>query len=210
MDATSASHGRLDYTRVCVELDASKPIIQQAKIYKSTSQPYSMKAEFEWLPLYCQDCKVFGHSPSNCSSKPKMRSENRVSEGALAQSSEWRVVVKNKSKGKAIAVDTGTSGTRNMAETSSPQKASEPHVACIDLKTLVRQSQDLGHSTGNVRLLSSNVDQDVTPIQAQNTMDVNTLSPLASPILPLLAAFGGDRNASQVADKGGTKQLKSL
>ncbi|KAJ6672982.1 GLYCINE-RICH CELL WALL STRUCTURAL PROTEIN 1.8-LIKE [Salix viminalis] len=56
---------RLDYARVCVEVDASQPFVTQFDINTPFSdEPLHLTVEYEWIPPRCDKCKVFGH---NCS-----------------------------------------------------------------------------------------------------------------------------------------------
>ena len=59
---------RLEYARVCVEIDASLPFVHRYEIDSPlSSDPISIDVEYEWKPSRCDRCKIFGHS---CSSKP--------------------------------------------------------------------------------------------------------------------------------------------
>ncbi|KAJ6346531.1 hypothetical protein OIU78_009042 [Salix suchowensis] len=62
---------RLDYARVCVEVDAALPYVHKFEIECTLSAaPISIEVEFEWKPQRCEKCKVFGHS---CTSKPLVK-----------------------------------------------------------------------------------------------------------------------------------------
>ncbi|KAG5224321.1 DUF4283 domain-containing protein [Salix suchowensis] len=54
---------RLDYARICVEVDASMPYVQQFEIECPLSEdPIQIGVEYEWKPSRCEKCKVYGHS----------------------------------------------------------------------------------------------------------------------------------------------------
>ncbi|KAF9673205.1 hypothetical protein SADUNF_Sadunf11G0124400 [Salix dunnii] len=54
---------RLDYARVCVEVDASLPYVHTFEIECSLSTtPIKVDVEYEWKPQRCDKCHVFGHS----------------------------------------------------------------------------------------------------------------------------------------------------
>lgn len=61
---------RLDYARVCVEVDASLPYVHEFEIESPlTSEPITVKVDYEWKPPRCAKCMIFGHS---CSITPAL------------------------------------------------------------------------------------------------------------------------------------------
>ena len=75
-DAISARQGRLDYARICVEFHAAAEIRRKVHFFKASGEPYDVTAEYEWLPLRCGRCKVFGHSSGFCSAQQALASNN--------------------------------------------------------------------------------------------------------------------------------------
>ncbi|KAJ6871911.1 hypothetical protein NC651_031103 [Populus alba x Populus x berolinensis] len=54
---------RLDYARVCVEVDAALPYVHEFEIESPlTSEPITVKVDYEWKPSRCEKCRIFGHS----------------------------------------------------------------------------------------------------------------------------------------------------
>jgi len=54
---------RLEYARLCVEVDASLPFVHSFEIDSPLSiAPITVTVEYEWKPQRCDKCKVFGHS----------------------------------------------------------------------------------------------------------------------------------------------------
>ncbi|KAJ6346535.1 hypothetical protein OIU78_009046 [Salix suchowensis] len=54
---------RLDFARVCVEIDATQPFVHNFDINTPLSNtPLHIEVEFEWKPLRCAKCQLFGHS----------------------------------------------------------------------------------------------------------------------------------------------------
>ncbi|KAJ6287977.1 hypothetical protein OIU76_026572 [Salix suchowensis] len=54
---------KLDYARICVEVDATLPYVHQFEIDCTLSDtPIQIEVEYEWRPRRCEKCKVFGHS----------------------------------------------------------------------------------------------------------------------------------------------------
>ncbi|KAJ6750280.1 hypothetical protein OIU85_000874 [Salix viminalis] len=59
------THGctKLEYARVCVEIDASLPYGHSFEIESILSpEPIQVTVEYEWKPVRCSKCSVFGHS----------------------------------------------------------------------------------------------------------------------------------------------------
>ncbi|KAJ6321112.1 hypothetical protein OIU78_016338 [Salix suchowensis] len=62
-DAQTFSCTRLEYARVCVELDAAHPITHKFEVdYPLSSDPITVEVDYEWKPSRCSKCKYFGHS----------------------------------------------------------------------------------------------------------------------------------------------------
>ena len=54
---------RLDYARVCVEIDVAQPFIKNFDLNNPLSaEPIHIEVEYEWTPARCEKCKVFGHA----------------------------------------------------------------------------------------------------------------------------------------------------
>ncbi|KAJ6426732.1 hypothetical protein OIU84_022343 [Salix udensis] len=54
---------RLEYARICVEIDASLPYVHKFEIDTPLSPvPATMEVTYEWKPSRCTTCKVFGHA----------------------------------------------------------------------------------------------------------------------------------------------------
>ncbi|KAJ6313907.1 hypothetical protein OIU78_017542 [Salix suchowensis] len=54
---------RLDYARLCIEIDASMPLVHQFQVTSSLSEdPITVEVSYEWKPARCSSCRVFGHS----------------------------------------------------------------------------------------------------------------------------------------------------
>ncbi|KAJ6422909.1 hypothetical protein OIU84_023946 [Salix udensis] len=54
---------RLEFARVCVEIDASIPLVHNFQVQSSLSdEPITVDVSYEWKPSKCDSCKVFGHS----------------------------------------------------------------------------------------------------------------------------------------------------
>jgi len=70
---------RLEYARVCVEIDAALPFIREFDIDNPFSvDPISVTMDYEWKPTRCDKCKVFSHS---CTSTVTLKQQPTSSKG---------------------------------------------------------------------------------------------------------------------------------
>ena len=54
---------RLEYARLCVEIDASLPFVHSFAIdCPLSADPITVTVDYEWKPTRCEQCKLFGHS----------------------------------------------------------------------------------------------------------------------------------------------------
>ncbi|PWA37761.1 hypothetical protein CTI12_AA587500 [Artemisia annua] len=63
--------GRLDYARVLVEFNAAKKLkesisIQHTDKEQNVKGTKEVKVEYDWKPMVCTHCKVFGHCDEKC------------------------------------------------------------------------------------------------------------------------------------------------
>ncbi|KAJ6752500.1 hypothetical protein OIU85_002873 [Salix viminalis] len=62
-DESTYTCSRLDFARVCVELDAGTPFVHNFDIITPLStEPLHIEVEYEWKPTRCASCNLFGHS----------------------------------------------------------------------------------------------------------------------------------------------------
>ncbi|XP_022857164.1 uncharacterized protein LOC111378228 [Olea europaea var. sylvestris] len=77
-DVITLTCKRLSYARVCVEINALDELVEEFDFRCANGDWITIRAEFEWVPIKCSKCGVFGH---NCSSQT-MPSESK---GKLAK-----------------------------------------------------------------------------------------------------------------------------
>ncbi|KAJ6689104.1 hypothetical protein OIU85_005503 [Salix viminalis] len=62
---------RLEYARLCVEIDVSLPKVTHFEIVSPLSaDPIAVEVEYEWLPPHCSQCKLYDHSCKNPNPQP--------------------------------------------------------------------------------------------------------------------------------------------
>ena len=113
-DFISAKQRRLDYARVCVELDATKGLCREGKFYKLSGEPYFVKPEYEWTPLHCPACQVFGHTKSNCPAKAKANIAGDSVAKIPPKAPEWKQVGSSRRETKIIGEESRGSPMQNL------------------------------------------------------------------------------------------------
>ncbi|KAJ8759633.1 hypothetical protein K2173_009280 [Erythroxylum novogranatense] len=71
MDSVTASQTRLDYAKVCVEIDVVADIPKTIYVVLRDGTICSVWVAIPWMPLKCDACKVFGHAVKGCPKKTK-------------------------------------------------------------------------------------------------------------------------------------------
>ena len=71
-DSSTEACSRMAFARICVELDASKPLIHEFRLQTSSRNANTpsnftiVKVLYQWKPRSCSFCKVFGHADNAC------------------------------------------------------------------------------------------------------------------------------------------------
>lgn len=69
MDRVTAAKKRLEYARVCVELDVGREIPRFIEVVRKSGCIAEVEVIIPWMPVKCAECKVLGHSSKVCSQK---------------------------------------------------------------------------------------------------------------------------------------------
>ncbi|XP_034890608.1 uncharacterized protein [Populus alba] len=105
-DRTTLLCKRLSYARVCVEIDASKMLVQEYDLRCSNEVFVTILADYEWIPPRCNNYNIFGHTIVICTTNkvahPTVVAEGVRKVGAVTSKSadnkqnqfQWQVVVK--------------------------------------------------------------------------------------------------------------------
>lgn len=117
LDAPTLAERRLDFARVCVDVDLSCDFSSSFEVIVDESKSIQISVDYAWKPTKCGFCGVFVHSVSKCVMKPKVAKPAKMASGqnstvaklqpvhqrsaGVIQSfkgdgSEWRRVVKGK------------------------------------------------------------------------------------------------------------------
>ncbi|KAI8530014.1 hypothetical protein RHMOL_Rhmol11G0021000 [Rhododendron molle] len=108
VDQATAKKLRLDYARVCVEIDVGTDLPDDVQI-TINGEAVIVALQYQWLPPICTNCKVFGHPKGTCFKQPGTK--------VSSQRDIWQVVGKGKGKRDANSATmvTGKSSTSQSA-----------------------------------------------------------------------------------------------
>ncbi|XVF81982.1 hypothetical protein PTKIN_Ptkin16aG0006300 [Pterospermum kingtungense] len=70
MDRITANQERLEYAKVCVEIDVLKEIPSHIDVKMRNGSRVSVTVEVPWMPPKCIRCSIFGHNEKTCARKP--------------------------------------------------------------------------------------------------------------------------------------------
>ncbi|KAJ6742872.1 hypothetical protein OIU85_016906 [Salix viminalis] len=134
-DEQTMQCSRLDYARLCVELNASFPFVHHFDVISPlTKEPQHVSVDYEWKPPRCESCQSCGHS---C----RQREEQEARATREKENESWRTVSKDpvpEAKGKGgmeqgtnlhaqgISKASATSIAVNISHHQQPLEPKEP------------------------------------------------------------------------------------
>ncbi|KAF6149674.1 hypothetical protein GIB67_017407 [Kingdonia uniflora] len=62
MDRETEEKKRKSFARVCVEVEANEELPKVIPLFVDDVIPIEVYEEYNWIPVQCRECKVFGHS----------------------------------------------------------------------------------------------------------------------------------------------------
>ncbi|PKI32709.1 hypothetical protein CRG98_046883 [Punica granatum] len=70
MDRATALRSRLDYAKVCIEVEVEKEIPEFLTVDLGDNYTVNVLVDVPWLPEKCDRCKAFGHRCNNAAERP--------------------------------------------------------------------------------------------------------------------------------------------
>ncbi|KAK8598769.1 hypothetical protein V6N13_094729 [Hibiscus sabdariffa] len=67
MDSVTASRTRLEFAKVCVELEVDASTPKHINVLLRDGSTTAIRVWIPWIPSRCSNCKLFGHSDKGCS-----------------------------------------------------------------------------------------------------------------------------------------------
>ncbi|XP_019256255.1 PREDICTED: uncharacterized protein LOC109234641 [Nicotiana attenuata] len=69
-DKLTTQEQRIAYAKILIEMDISQPLPDSLSLELPDGKYYSQDIEYEWKPMYCQDCLKVGHVTGDCKKRP--------------------------------------------------------------------------------------------------------------------------------------------
>ncbi|KAJ6941864.1 hypothetical protein NC652_007818 [Populus alba x Populus x berolinensis] len=140
-DEQTFNNTRLDFARVCVEIDAALPLIHEFEIETPLSaEPILIKVEYEWKPSRCSKCCLFGHvCPETGVTEPAQKNPKTIPTEALP----FADAGKNNDSGN-IAKGTNKSLQENTLVVDAGNITNEVHYTVAARKNKARASGSNG------------------------------------------------------------------
>ncbi|KAK8658001.1 hypothetical protein V6N13_036217 [Hibiscus sabdariffa] len=66
MDLIMASRERLEFAKVCIEVDAGRRLPRTIPVKLQDKSIMFMRVKIPWIPSSCSQCSTFGHSEKCC------------------------------------------------------------------------------------------------------------------------------------------------
>ncbi|GJY87332.1 RNA-directed DNA polymerase, eukaryota, reverse transcriptase zinc-binding domain protein [Tanacetum coccineum] len=80
-DMCERSYYRASFTRVLVEVDSTKGLVDIVEVwYRSLGKSMMLDVEYVWRPPICEHCKIFGHTLKSCRAKDLTEEEKILNE----------------------------------------------------------------------------------------------------------------------------------
>ncbi|XP_031387323.1 uncharacterized protein LOC116200633 [Punica granatum] len=79
MDRATALRSRLDYAKVCIEVEVEKEIPEFLTVDLGDNYTVNVLVDVPWLPEKCDRCKAFGHRCNNAAERPLEAGQSAVS-----------------------------------------------------------------------------------------------------------------------------------
>ncbi|KAJ6721436.1 GLYCINE-RICH CELL WALL STRUCTURAL PROTEIN 1.8-LIKE [Salix viminalis] len=110
-------HGRrLEYARVCIEIDATVPLVHHFQVVSTLSdEPITVDVTYEWKPAKCDTCHVFGHFCKN-------QGKKEILEGKIVENG-------NNTGSNAISTKTPLLDDQDTSEKERPTTADPKEIA---------------------------------------------------------------------------------
>ncbi|KAB5551437.1 hypothetical protein DKX38_008748 [Salix brachista] len=169
-DEATFTSSRLDFARVCVELDAKLPFVHHFNITTPLSEdPLHIEVEYEWKPTRCPKCLRFGHA-CKVEEVPKVAKPNTDVEAVLALTEvEGGQVASQGANPNPPATLDGTSGKKLSHDQKAPPRADDEASRIV----VSKGDADLTIMKGNK---SHNKHHQVIPVMDPNhPLDAGTL-----------------------------------
>ncbi|XP_031254931.1 uncharacterized protein LOC116112947 [Pistacia vera] len=96
MDNITESGERLEFAKVCIEIDSSAEFKEEFELEILSGEIALVKVEYAWKPFTCAWCNTYGHVQRNCHLAPKETRPLLPKKLTSPHVQEWRQVASKK------------------------------------------------------------------------------------------------------------------
>ncbi|KAF9671283.1 hypothetical protein SADUNF_Sadunf12G0031300 [Salix dunnii] len=137
-DEPTHRYTRLEYARICVEIDAALPYVHQFEVLTALSPSLiPIQVEYEWKPSRCDTCKVFGHTCAERAEDEATRvpysqvergetDMSSIQASTLPQNDKGGDIDQTKMKGKELVCTENNSLREDVRESSTSMPSESP------------------------------------------------------------------------------------
>ena len=126
-DSATEARSRVNFARICVEVDASCPLVDDfdVEIFREdgSSCLHPIRVSYQWRPPSCHFCKVFGHSSDSCASLAVQTSVEKISSKSPAKASAQAATQASKEDGRMASAQTSVESSQSPAKASTQAAA---------------------------------------------------------------------------------------
>ncbi|XP_058222631.1 uncharacterized protein LOC131332431 [Rhododendron vialii] len=162
-DRLTKSRHRLNYAKICVEVDCLSPLPESFDLKYANGDMEVIRIQHPWKPQICSVCQVFGHSEGTCPSKVNDKEQGNGGvvgdQGKAVQVNGWQVVGTRKEN------SSGLGGLRSAVSLQAAQVSTSKPISGLQLPTVV--SPVNGESSSGPKLMAR-----VNSVPVQSKLDV--------------------------------------
>ncbi|XP_039003778.1 uncharacterized protein LOC120130649 [Hibiscus syriacus] len=108
MDTITTSRERLEYVKVCVEIEAGVTIPESIQVILKDGSYVNVRVHVPWLPKFCAKCKTFGHHVNSCIDVRQPHQKSKEVQVWRKKDSKGTETVSKGSLHVTVITDTGT------------------------------------------------------------------------------------------------------
>ncbi|KAJ6397271.1 hypothetical protein OIU84_020273 [Salix udensis] len=134
-DDATIQCSRLEFARVCIEIEASLPLVHNFQVESTLSEtPITVDVAYEWKPARCESCKVFGHSCKTQNSRDVNKGKEKlgVEEDTIVVDQDMALVPHTGILGKSMGNLAPSKGTQEDINKKKGVQIFIPSQANID------------------------------------------------------------------------------
>ena len=159
-DSATEACSRIQFARICVEVEAHKPLVDQFEVEAlqedGSSSVIQVSVGYQWRPPLCEACQVFGHSTASCQPAGSVPPPAPQSQDPPPESGEgsWHLV-ENRKKASGSKGQSATEPSSSSDQGIPEEVPGLPKAPVELLKGMSPIQSEVGGSSDPISLTSS-------------------------------------------------------